>query len=150
MADETPPSTSRSPYAPAALAGIPGAASVAAATCGTACAGACVPSVLGLLGLSGSAALVSWTAWLRPIFLAITVGSLAFAFFRAYRRPRVGQRFVESRTFVWVMAALCLALIALPGRARLATGGEAPPCAGPCPIENAPGATAAGPPCPPR
>jgi hypothetical protein len=148
MADETPPSRSGSPYAPAALAGIPGAASVAAATCGTACAGACAPSLLGLLGLSGSAALASWTTWLRPIFLAITVGSLALAFFRAYRRPRLGQRFVESRVFVWVMAVLCLGLVGLPYGTGVAAGGDAPPCARPCPPESTAGGAPSAPPCP--
>jgi hypothetical protein len=141
-----PPSSSRTP---AVLAAIPGAASAAAATCGTACAGACAPSVLGLLGLSGSAALGSWTAGLRPVFLAVAAASLGLAFFRAYRRPRAGQRFVESRTFVWVMAVVCLALVGLPHATRAAAGNAATPCEQPCPVKNLPGATQAGPPCPP-
>jgi hypothetical protein len=147
MANQETPSVPRSGYAPAALAGLPGAASVAAVTCGTTCAGACAPSVLGLLGLSGSAALVSWTAWLRPIFLVVMVGSLTIAFFRAYRRPRTGQRFLESRTFVWVMAVVSLGLVALPYGTGAAAGGAAPPCDRPCPASR--GSAAAGSPCPP-
>jgi hypothetical protein len=152
MADETPSSTPPTPYAPAVLAGLPGAASAAAATCGTACAGACAPSLLGLLGLSGSAALVSWTAWLRPIFLAIGAASLGLAFFRAYRRPPAPQgrqRFVESRAFVWVMAAVCLALVGLPYGTRAVAGSAASPCEQPCPMKNPAGVATGQPPCPP-
>jgi hypothetical protein len=131
--------------APASLAVIPGAAGAAAATCGAACAGACTSPLFGLLGVStSSAALTSWSAWLRPLFLAISVGALALAFYRAYRRPRVpagvpGRRpaFVESRRFVWLMAVVCLAMFGLPLATQASGGNASSPCARPCPINGA-------------
>jgi hypothetical protein len=135
-ASEMPASSS----APASLAVIPSAAGAAAATCGAACAGACTSPLLGLLGLStSSAALTSWSAWLRPLFLVISVGALAVAFYRAYRRPRVPAgrpAFIESRRFVWLMALVCLAMFGLPLATQASGGNAASPCARPCPING--------------
>jgi hypothetical protein len=143
-----PPSvTPRPAHRLAVLAGLPSAASAATATCGTACAGACAPPVLGLLGVSGSSAvLVSWMAWLRPIFIVISLASLAVAFHRAYRHPpRNSARFVESRKFVWLMAIVSIGLLALPYSRGSATATSAP-CAQPCPPRNS--SAAAPQPCP--
>jgi hypothetical protein len=132
--------------APVSLVAIPSAAGAAAATCGVACAGACTSPFLGLLGIStSSAALTSWSAWLRPLFLAISLGSLALAFYRAYRRPRVpsavpGRRpaFIESRGFVWLMTLVCLAMFGLPLATQASGGATSSPCARPCPVKGAP------------
>jgi hypothetical protein len=123
--------------APAILAGVPGVAGAALVTCGTACAGACAPPILGLLGLSSSgAALLSWMGWLRPAFFAVSAISLGVAFHRAYRRSPGATRatpFVASRGFVWLMAAVTLALFALPYAAPAAQQETTPsPCTTPC------------------
>jgi hypothetical protein len=121
----------------ALLAGIPGMAGAALGTCGAACAGACGPSLLGVLGLSSSgAAALSWTGWLRPLFFAVSALTLAVAFYRAYRRkpPAHGTRaFSDSRAFVWLMAAITLALFAAPYGSRLLQAAPSSPCDHPCP-----------------
>jgi hypothetical protein len=132
---------------PAILAGVPGLAGAALATCGTACAGACAPPLLGLLGLSSSgAAVLSWAGWLRPGFLAVSAISLAIAFHRAYRRGRGATgptSFIASRRFVWLMAAVTLALFALPYAARSAQQEAPSPCATPCSTTDCPPRTRA-------
>ena len=145
MSDQDASGKAASSSALASLVAVPSAAGAAAATCGGACAGACTSPFLGLLGIStSSAALTSWSASLRPLFLVACIGSLALAFYRAYRRLRVpGGRaaFVESRGFVWLMTLVCVAMFGLPLATQASGGQEASPCARPCPLPGAhPGA----------
>jgi hypothetical protein len=131
--DDRARDSGHSSAAPALIAGLPGVAGATAATCGAACAGACAPGLLGLLGVSSSSAALSWFVGLRPIFIAISLVALAIAFRRAYRRPPdSGRSFLESRSFVWLMALVSLALFGLPLRSSGAGSQPSIPCDRPC------------------
>lgn len=77
------------------------------------------------MGVAGAAAAVgSRIEPFRPLLSALTVGFLAVAFYRAYRRPKGqceegevcrrprGRRL--QRTLLWVVAALALTLLLAP------------------------------------
>lgn len=86
--------------------------------CGSACVtGACGGIALplfGFLGLSSSA--LQFLEKLKPIFLLITIMSLAYAFFKAYKpKPAVSfdakcdaetQTFIQSKSFLWAVTIL--------------------------------------------
>ena len=103
--------------------GITGAI-IAAVTASVCCVG---PLVLVALGVSG-AWIGSLTILepLRPIFTVLTLGFLAFAFYRVYRKPKVQeacepgsycahpQSRTINKTVLWVATVGILALLAFP------------------------------------
>lgn len=95
--------------------------------CGSAClTGACCGSLtlplFGFLGLSSSA--LQFFEKLKPVFLLITVLSLAYAFYKAYKPKQTvsidascgtsnsccvteKETFIQSKSFLWAVAILC-------------------------------------------
>jgi mercuric ion transport protein len=83
-----------------------------------------LPLAVAVLG-AGSAALGTWLAPWRPVFLVATVVLLGSAFYREYRqdascasseercRPAVSRRRLR-RLMLWVITALALALVTFP------------------------------------
>jgi hypothetical protein len=105
-------------------------------TCGVAClATGCCGSyaLLGFIGLSGST--IKFLGALTPIFLIITVISLAYGFYKAYAVKKAPccvpadkgeaqsstccteekpKTFFQSRTFLWVVTFLCIVMWVYP------------------------------------
>lgn len=105
-------------------------------SCGVAClATGCCGSfaLLGFIGLSGST--IKFFGALTPIFLIITVISLAYGFYKAYAVKKVPccvpaekseilftqccqeekpKTFFRSKTFLWVVTILCVVMWAYP------------------------------------
>ncbi len=105
-------------------------------TCGIACfATGCCGSfaLLGFLGISGSSLLIFEK--LTPIFLILTIISLAYAFYLAYKpkkticcessdklnineskccTPKRRSGFFKSKAFVWTVAVVCLMMWVYP------------------------------------
>lgn len=124
-----------------ACGGICGSACLTGACCGT----AAVP-LLGFLGLSGSAYL--YFEKLKPVFLAATIVSLAYAFYKAYKPvPAVTsgtdccapapccapakETFISSKAFLWGITVLCAAMWLYPYiAAAIRTWGNS--CSVPC------------------
>ncbi|MFP5400482.1 MAG: mercuric transporter MerT family protein [Gammaproteobacteria bacterium] len=87
------------------------------------------PLVLVSLGLGGAwLATLTRLEPLRPLFVALTLGLLAFAWHRLYRRAAVcapGQACADptvlrrQRAVFWSVAAALLLLLAFPGYASL-------------------------------
>lgn len=107
-------------------------------TCGTTCGvTCCVPPVLSLLGLSSySASYVSFVEPLKPVLIGITVVSLGYAFYKAYRKPKMAisccnadqavescckpereakvTAFIKSKSFLWLVTIFCAFMYAWP------------------------------------
>ena len=105
-------------------------------SCGVAClATGCCGSyaLLGFIGLSGST--IKFLGALTPIFLIITVISLAYGFYKAYAVKKATccvpadkgkeqssaccteekpKTFFQSKTFLWVVTILCVVMWAYP------------------------------------
>ncbi len=120
--------------------------------CGVACfAGGCCggTALFGLIGLSGST--LTFMERLTPVFLAMTVLSLGFGFYNAYKPKAVDcctpaaegssapccvtekrTPFLQSKSFLWIVAVFCVVMWGYP----LLTGssqagpGAAPPAGG--------------------
>lgn len=99
--------------------------------CGSICASACLTGaccgtltlpLLGFLGLSSSA--LQFLEKLKPVFLLITILSLAYAFYTAYKPKQTAsidatcgtsssccvtekQTFIQSKAFLWAVTILC-------------------------------------------
>jgi mercuric ion transport protein len=95
---------------------------ICGAACGTGCCGGLAIPLFGFLGLSSSA--VHFFEKLKPVFLLITIMSLAYAFYKAYQpKPAVSfdadcdtpnsccvpekQTFIQSKSFLWAITILC-------------------------------------------
>jgi len=104
-------------------------------SCGIVCfaSGCCGGAVLfGLIGLSGST--MSFLSKLTPFFLALTVISLGYAFYNAYKpkpannccndnseensnnccTPKKKNSFLKSKTFLWLITVLCIIMWSYP------------------------------------
>lgn len=130
--------------------------------CGSICGSACVTgpcggialAFLGFLGLSSSA--LHFLETLKPVFLLITIMSLAYAFYKAYK-PKpvpavvadgditdsccvpVKQTFIQSKSFLWAITILCAimwlypyAANSIPNTADTPNSSNQPPCNVPC------------------
>ena len=99
--------------------------------CGSICGSACLPGaccgtltlpLFGFLGLSSSA--LQFLEKLKPVFLLITILSLAYAFYKAYKPKQTvtidakcrtsstccvteKQTFIQSKAFLWAVTILC-------------------------------------------
>jgi len=113
--------------------------------CGVACiAGGCCggPAIFALLGLSGTT--LSFIEKLTPVFLVITVISLSYGFYKAYKpKPAaccepdgdgkanaccakpVRVSFTQSKSFLWIIALLCAVMWTYPYLAGTLTGSTA-------------------------
>lgn len=80
-----------------------------------------LPLAVAVLGV-GSAALGAWFEPVRPLFLALTMGFLSYAFYRAYRREECGEgescavpaRRRRQRLLLWLMAPVVILLMTFP------------------------------------
>ena len=119
--------------------------------CGSACVtGACGGLTLplfGFLGLSSSA--LQFLEKLKPVFLLITIMSLAYAFYKAYKpKPAVSldanccvekQTFIQSKSFLWAVTILSTIMWLYPYadnylsiKAERSSLGSQRPCSVPC------------------
>ncbi|PYF77428.1 mercuric transport protein MerTP [Pedobacter nutrimenti] len=82
----------------------------------------CIVPVLALFGSIGSAAsMFGWVEPIRPYLLGATAAVLAMAFYKAYQPRSTDQcgceekkTVMQSKTFLWVIALVSLALSAFP------------------------------------
>jgi hypothetical protein len=134
--------------------------------CGSICGGACVTGacggpalpLFGFLGLSSSA--LHFLEKLKPVFMLITIMSLAYAFYKAYKpRPVVSvdancdtpnscripekQTFVQSKPFLWAITIVCAMMWLYPYAGNIIPkAGEKSglasqrPCSVPCNSQN--------------
>lgn len=81
-----------------------------------------VPVITIIGGVAGVSSSFGWLTPLRPYLIVATVLSLGFAFYQAYK-PRkkdscgceTGKKsFVQSKTFVWIIACLTIGLLTFP------------------------------------
>ncbi len=115
-------------------------------TCGVAC---CVPPVLSILGLSSYAAsYVSFVEPLKPYLIGLTIFSLGYAFYKAYRKPEPAvsccnadqpaadcckpsaenkvNTFIRSKTFLWLITFFCAAIYVWPYMVSTNSSSSAP------------------------
>ncbi len=86
----------------------------------------CIVPALAIISGTGSAvAAFSWAAPLRPYLLVATVLILGFAFYQAYKPKakdecacETKRSFLQSKSFLWIVAAVSLLLSAFPYYAK--------------------------------
>lgn len=121
--------------------------------CGSACVtGACGGVALPLFGFIGlSSATVQFLGKLKPVFLIITIVSLAYAFYKAYKPEPVDcredggaekQTFIQSKSFLWAVTILSSIMWLYPyvsdisKTIAVSDSGNQPPCSVPCDGQN--------------
>lgn len=83
------------------------------------------PLVAGIAGLSGAASTFSWMEPFRPYLIGITVLTLGFAFYQAYKPKKVEadccavdeapkKKIFQTKGFLWVVTVLAALFLAFP------------------------------------
>ena len=117
--------------------------------CGSACVtGACGSLALPLFGFIGlSSATMLFLGKLKPIFLLITIMSLAYAFYKAYKPEPADcqencraekQTFLQSKSFLWAVTIISSMMWLYPyvsdisNTLAVSDRSSQPPCSVPC------------------